>query len=456
MTKDPDVIVIGAGAAGLSAAIELSRVGRQVLIVEARDRIGGRMYTLRDPASGAPVELGAEFIHGKSPHIWDLLRVHHVRANEVEGDNWCVENGEICGCEFFEQVEQILDKMTDDGPDESFLTFLDRCCPATSKDEKLQRARQRAISYVTGFHAANPSLISVHSLVEGTRADEKIEADRSFRMEGGYQTLLDILEKDAKAGGVAIHLNSVVEDVAWKPGHVELTIRFGASTHKLRAPSLLITLPLGVLQGTPGEKGVVQFEPRLPAAKQDAISRLAMGKVIRTTLSFRERFWDQVRTSGDGQDAKTLSNLSFLFSQDEWFPTWWTQMPARSPVITGWAPFDRAERLSGNSKEFVTATALERLGSLLHLPAARLHDLLQDSYMHDWEADPFSRGAYSYVKAGGDDAQHALSAAVADTLFFAGEATDFTGHHGTVHGAIASGKRAAKEIMAAADGRRYG
>jgi monoamine oxidase len=144
---------------------------------------------------------------------------------------------------------------------------------------------------------------------------------------------------------------------------------------------------------------------------------------------------------------KTVSDRGFLFSQDEWFPTWWTTMPERLPIITGWAPAHSAERLSGRDRSFVIERSLGTLGDLLEVSLQKLEGLLEAVYFHDWQRDPFSRGAYSYGKVGADGAQQMLAAPVDDTLFFAGEATDISGNNGTVHGAIASGYRAAREIL---------
>ena len=116
-------------------------------------------------------------------------------------------------------------------------------------------------------------------------------------------------------------------------------------------------------------------------------------------------------------------------------------------MITGWAPFRCAERLSGQNESFVVEHGLQTLNRLLGVSRQELESLLQHAYFHDWQNDPFSRGAYSYAKVGGDGAQEALASPIENTLFFAGEATDISGHNGTVHGAIASGRRAASEIQ---------
>ena len=124
-------------------------------------------------------------------------------------------------------------------------------------------------------------------------------------------------------------------------------------------------------------------------------------------------------------------------------------MPSKTPVIVGWAPFHAADQLTGHSLDAITHKATRALSTLLHIDHRELQNLLSASYSHDWEADPFSRGAYSYVKVGGDHAQQNLGKPIHNTLFFAGEATDITGYNGTVHGAMASGQRAAKEILRA-------
>ena len=441
MSIPPDIVIIGAGAAGLAAAIELGHAGLAVSILEARNRIGGRIFTLSDPVCRAPVELGAEFIHGRPPELWNLLK-KRVRVKEVDGDNWCVQSGRLGKCDFFSEVDEILKQMDDRTMDESFVDFLKHCCRKSKTNRRLQEAKERALSYVTGFNAADPSQVSVHWLVKGMRAEERIEGERAFRAQHGYADLIQILQRQLVNAGVSLQLGIQVDSIHWRPGHVE--VKANGST-SLVAPRVLITLPLGVLQASAEENGAVRFAPELPRQKKRALSKLAMGKVIRVTVRFRERFW--VRFPKDrGKGSQTLAKMSFLLSQDDWFPTWWTTMPEKLPIITGWAPFRCAERLSGQNESFVVEQALQTLHRLLGVSTQELESLLQHAYFHDWQNDPFSRGAYSYAKVGGDGAQEALASPMESTLFFAGEATDISGHNGTVHGAIASGMRAASEI----------
>ena len=328
--------------------------------------------------------------------------------------------------------------MNDAGPDESFASFLKRCCADAS-----QETRQRALAYVSGFNAADPAQVSVHWLVRQMRAEEKIDGDRAFRARGGYQVLLDFLQQRVAKADVSLRTNTVVQRVAWRPGSVSIDAVSGKQAVSLHASRVLVTVPLAVLQAHPGEPGAIEFSPPLSQDKLDSISGMEMGKVRRVVLHFRERFWDRIRASGS-QD-KTLAHMSFLFSQDEWFPTWWDAMPDKFPIVTGWAPWKSAERLESDSMPVVTR-ALRTLGGLLGVDATEMEDLLEIAYFHDWQADPYSRGAYSYVKAGGANAPQILSRPVQDTLFFAGEAADITGNNGTVHGAIASAMRAVADI----------
>jgi len=445
MSTDADVIVIGAGVSGLAAASALGRRGHSVLVLEARAWIGGRVLTQQDPVCQAPIEFGAEFIHGRPASIWKAFRQHKINIAEVKGDNWCAEEGRLSTCDFFSEVEDILDKMDDRSPDESFYTFLQRCCPDSKKNTQQREARERALEYVSGFNAADPELVGVHWLVKGMRAEEKIEGDRAFRPETGYAGLIESFLEQLSQADVSIRTSTVVEEIEWKQGLTKVKGRGPQGITTLTSPRLLVTLPLAVLQASPPQVGAVQFSPPLPETKQEALTKLEMGKVIRVVLRFRHRFWDAI--SPHGQRSKTLAGASFLFSQDPWFPTWWTTLPAKFPIITGWAPFRCAERLSGRDRSFVVAHSLRSLGLLFDIATEDLEPLLDAAYFHDWQNDPFSRGAYSYGKVGADGAQEALGSPVENTLFFAGEATDTTGRNGTVDGAIASGRRAAAEIL---------
>ena len=144
---------------------------------------------------------------------------------------------------------------------------------------------------------------------------------------------------------------------------------------------------------------------------------------------------------------RNRKNENSCGSQDESFPTWWTQHPVRRPLLTGWAAGPRGRRLSGPPEAAILEQALTSLARILPVSRRDLESLLEAHYLHDWQADPFSLGAYSYALVGGADAPAELAAPLAHTLYFAGEATESTGDNATVHGAIRTGLRAAREVL---------
>ena len=447
-------MIVGAGISGLAAALELTRAGMKVEILEARDRIGGRIFTQHDPTLNQAIELGAEFVHGLAPEIWLPLQRHNLKVNEVEGDLWCSIDQKLEKCDFFSKADKILSEMDDKHPDESFLDFLARRFRGGDHAE----AKDWATRYITGFNAANAEDVSVHWLAHNQEAEHHIEGDRAFRIVGGYQQLLNALLDQGGSAGVPararICKSTVVRQIQWREGTVNIEAQNSHGTVSFAAPRVIVTVPVGVLQA----EHDFRFDPPLPQANLRALNHLVMGKVLRVTLCFREAPWAQVGRTRPERKSKGLlpaeslgsgglSNLSFLFSHHEYFPTWWTQMPEHLPIITGWSPAHCAERMAGMTDGRIIDKSVESLANLLALDKAHLNTQLNAAYLHNWDADPFSRGAYSYVKVGGEGCQAALAAPVANTLFFAGEHTDASGHNGTVHGAIASGQRAAREIL---------
>jgi len=443
VTSDSDVLIAGAGVAGLAAAQKLTAAGQRVTILEARDRIGGRVFT--HPASREfPIEMGAEFIHGKPPEIFDWIEQKHLPVNELDGEFWYTENGKLCTDEFPAERSRVFERMEKyRGPDISFRRFLDEFCNDLPSEEK-----QWAASYVAGFHAANTELISLRSIVEGEKAEEEIEGERQFRFSQGYGSLIDIMRQAIDPGLCQWRLNHVASEVRWRGGEVEIEGHSpaGEPLPRQRAQKAIITLPLGVLQLPAGTQGAVLFSPPLEK-KREALSQLAMGTAVHVTLVFREAFWHDAALT---RTPRGLRRMLFLFSDNPWFPTWWSKLPAGTRALTAWCAGPRAQQYCGQPTTFVEQNAAEALGQMLGVDSKRIASSLEAAYFHDWQADPFCRGGYSYVMAGGNEkAQRELAAPMENTLFFAGEATNSRGHHATVHGAIASGYRAAAEVLAA-------
>ncbi|RPH38244.1 hypothetical protein EHM92_00470 [bacterium] len=163
-------------------------------------------------------------------------------------------------------------------------------------------------------------------------------------------------------------------------------------------------------------------------------------------LRFRSRFWEE-RQLPTVPDRSNIASLAFIVSRCEWMPTWWTSLPVYAPVLTGWAGGSAADRFGAAPVRLLIGQGMNALSRILGLGTAFIHEQLDGWYTHDWRADPYVRGAYSYVHAGGVPAQRALARPLEGTHFFAGEATHTGGHSGIVHGAVATGIRAASELL---------
>ena len=436
-----DVVIIGAGAAGLAAAKTLSSAGLDVCVLEARDRIGGRIYTHYDPATEVPIELGAEFIHGHPPEIMDLVRRANLPILPVKGERWCCDKGRLHLCESLDdEFDQVLGKLpaAGSGPDFSFADFL-KSLPGLSEE-----MRKHVLGYIEGFEAAYPDKISAQALARENRATEEIEGYRASRIACGYHALLSELTP-CREPDFPVRLNTVVREIRWSRSSVEMIAQDASGEIHLHAPRAIVTLPLAVLKAEEGQTGAVRFSPGL-ASKQRALDSLEMGPVIRVVLRFCERFWERIEADTK-KGKRSLSEMSFLHSDDPVFPTWWTTMPRISPILTAWSAGPHCAGLAFQDAETIVARAMDTLARLMHFDRAELGRLLEAHYLHDWEADPFSRGAYSWTKVGGIDASAELARPVEFTLFFAGEATDSNGHNGTVHAALESGYRAAQEVL---------
>jgi monoamine oxidase len=438
-----DVVVIGAGAAGLMAAAELARGGAGVVLLEARGRIGGRIWTRREPGLAVPVELGAEFIHGQARITRALLAGAGAAVIDAEGPNLTVHEGRLeprtdifpALHRAFAAAGSVLERQ-----DLSFDEFLDRHLAALLTADERQRARRLA----EGFDAADTAHASARAIVAEWLGDVLGEGPQS-RPRDGYAALLEALraafESAPQPGTVRrLQLDSQVREIRWSAGAVEVAGERAGAPFEIRARRALITLPLGVLKAAPNAPGAVRFTPALEA-KQAALAGLASGPVIKLLLRFAAPFWERLN---DGRYA----GVSFLHSPHTDISTFWTPAPEHAPLLVAWAGGPRVPRLArGRSPADLARLAVGNLATLFG-GGVDIAGALEGWYYHDWQADPFACGAYSYVAVGGSEARAALASPVGDTLFFAGEATDGGGEAGTVTGALESGLRAAREVLA--------
>jgi monoamine oxidase len=426
-----DILIIGAGVAGLAAAQTLAAAGAAVRILEARDRIGGRIWTARAGKSGIPVELGAEFIHGKPPELLDAIKSAGLAIVTVPDKHQYMRDGSpVNDGGLFQSVDEIF-KALSRAPDQPFSEFLDQ----TGADVE---ARRLTTNYVEGFNAARADRISTRSLAFESQAQDAIGGDQAFRLQDGYEGLPQWLWNRCEPK-VNLHLSTVVERIEWRHRQVSVSARKSSGeTLQFAAEQAVITLPLGVMQLPETHREAVHFSPH-PAGLDLALGRLAMGHAVRITLLLDGLFW---------KEHPQLSGAGFIHSDEPFFPTWWTSLPGPSRGLTGWAGGPKAEDVSGLTQDQIAGRAIDSLARILKAPRESVASRLESWHRHNWDTDPFARGAYSYALVGGLDARLQLALPVDNTLYFAGEATDTEGHAATVHGGFASGHRAARQILA--------
>jgi len=443
-----DVIIVGAGAAGLAAARDLRGAGLRIAILEARGRVGGRVFTYRDPWIPAPIELGAEFLHGETPETNAIVLEARLTAGEVLGDHWRARDGKLKRVkDFWEKIDVVMGALSDTRtPDQSFDDYLQTHARKTKYAEQRRLARE----FVEGFHAADTSKISERSIANGGNPGDSPEDERMGRVLDGYDRVTAFLAREVYD---AIVLNTVVEHVAWSPGHVQVVTRpthtadgSTAPTTTYRARTLIVTVPVSILNAQPGETGAIRFDPELPDVRS-AAALLAMGSVTRVVFAFHLPFWE--RTHQKGRRPQSLSRLSFLHGRGTDLPVWWTLFPLRLPMMVGWAGGPNAATLNTFDDAEIQGRALNSLAHHLGTTRHRLDEYVRGGWTYNWDRDPFSRGAYSYALVGGSGAGARLARPIEQTIFFAGEATDTNGQTGTVEGALATGRRAARGVLAA-------
>jgi len=425
-----DVAVLGAGAAGLAAAAALAERGLRVSVLEARDRIGGRILTLADPSLDWPIELGPEFIHGHAPATRALLEQSGGIAIDTAGRRWTLREGRPTPREdAFAGMRRLMQRVESlPEADLSVEEFLARA----ADDPSLEAARTFARMMVEGFDAADPRRASVRAI-----ANEWSGMDGGqSRPSGGYGTLITYLARSLAAAGGELQLQTVVRRVEWRAGTVTVTADTPTGPRELAARCALVALPVSVLQRPPDELEAVRFAPPLDE-KAAALRGVEVGPVVKVVLRFRRAFWEEVH-------GGRLHDAGFLHAPEAPFRTMWTALPARVPLLTAWAGGPRAAELASSSRDELVEQALVSLQNVVGA-GPEVRDELAAAYVHDWLRDPYAGGAYSFITVGGSGAPAELARPLRETLYFAGEAAN-PGESGTVEAALQSGRRAAGEI----------
>jgi monoamine oxidase len=426
-----DIVVVGAGAAGLMAAQRLSSEGRKVIILEARPRTGGRINTIQTKPFSRHIEGGAEFVHGNLPLTLGLLKEAGVEYSPIAGEMWQHKNGLLRRQdEFMPGVEILAQKLQELEEDISVNDFL----VSHFSEEKYKTLRDDVRRFVEGYDAADINRASVAAMASEFGEQEEDQ----YRVRNGYVSIITYLQQKCKDQSCDIILNTPVTDIRWKPLQVEIT---AANGDQYTASQVLITVPIGVLQAAPGDANALQFDPAIPE-KLAAAKSIGFGPVIKFSLEFKTPFWQRVTPASD------LSDMGFLFSEAV-VPTWWTQAPESSNLLTGWLAGPNCNLLAGACEEELLRNALHSLAVIFSSDETNLRNSLVAWHISNWATDPYARGAYTYSSVGDHQARKALMEPVQGTIFFAGEGAYIGPDTGTVEAAIHSGLEISKTMLQA-------
>jgi monoamine oxidase len=415
-TKMYDVIIIGAGMAGLSAAAKLREDGiTNTLVLEAQDYIGGRVKTTTE--WDAPTALGAEFIHGDKTVTATIARQLGLEMIPAGGKRRLVsKNGDALSPRQEKQYYDVLDYVSENGANGLAISQLIEDNPYP-QDEIVKQL----VHFTIGDYEASET----SELDSGAFSEmiEKSEANgENVVLKDSYAPIIDHF-----MAGLEIRTECPVKHITQNTESILVELQDGTLYEARQA---VVTVSLGVLKS-----GKISFSPGLPREKIEAIRRLSMGNAMKLILRFNESFdIHSLFEIADG-DNETLQTVT----------CWWAS--ANSPhVLVGYCGGSRAE----NALALPESELLEKvMADLGNIADQDLSKLLIDYKIARWDTNPFTLGAYTNHPVGSSSQDNKELARPTGRIFWAGEATDFDGNYATVHGAIASGQRAANEILIA-------
>jgi len=413
-----DILIIGAGAAGLFAAGKLAEKGFRVALLEATGRAGGRIATLTQNEYGTAIETGAEFIHGGAKFTLELLDKANLNYHRVEGQMVTIQNGVWLTDERPRDELLLSEKLKQIDKDCTIDQFLDKNFPI-SEFEILRRSVQQ---FAEGFSLADTGKASARAFQKEWNQMDEVQ----YRVVGGYQEMINYLLDQCTQFNAAIFINSPVVNVEHAMQQVSV---YTSDNKQYTAKKLIVTVSVGVLQS-----GILQFKPVL--SRQDpAIQQLAFGSVIKFLYRFKTPFWEE-----------RSRKIGFLLS-DELVPTWWTQLPKHSSLLTGWLGGPKAKKAQSLSAKSLHEMALSSLSGIWQIDKNHLQQDLLHYDIISWDNHPYIKGGYSYNTVASQAAKEILQKPVNGTIYFAGEAIYSGDSQGTVEAALGSASSTIELIL---------
>lgn len=422
------VIIIGAGAAGILCAKELSEKGFSVTVLEAKNMVGGRAHTIQPQGFSFPIETGAEFIHGDLPITKGLVKEAGLSLVKVEGQSWHRHDGQLSTSQYFiEEWDLLIERLKALEQDISIGEFLDK----EFSDVRFEALRRSVIAFVEGYDAASVTRASAFALREEWLNED---FDAQYRIVGGYSKLMNYLKLKCDQNGVRFSFSEEVKEIHWDVNQVLVKTKSGKV---YESEKVIITIPIGGLQA----EDTIVFKPEIKV-KFDAIQKLGYGSVVKFLIEFKDKFWEAIDPFNDGVGLK---KLGFFFS-DASIPTWWTQHPVDSALFTGWLAGPRAEEYKFKSQEEGLTEAVKALAYLFGFTEDEIRNKIKAWRIINWTEDIYSKGAYTYATVEAPKARNQLIKPVEDTIYFAGEGLYEGPEGGTVEAAFGSGLKVVNEM----------
>jgi monoamine oxidase len=414
LNKVYDIIIIGAGAAGLYAGYLLSQKGLKVLILEARETTGGRMQTITSSGFSMPVESGAEFVHGQLSLTLQLLEKAGISYYKIGGKDYRVNKGALQQEDApIHDWDLLMEKLHELQEDITVSEFLQTRFSEAQYEELVKGVKQ----FVQGYDLADPDTVSTFALHNEWENDD---AEHRYRIKGGYTTLVKYLEQQCSDHHADIMVNSAVKHINWK----EHEIRITATSGEFYGKQLLVTIGIGAWQSAEP----INFLPALPE-KTRAAARFGFGSVVKVIVEFEHAFWQSL-------PERPMPKAGFIFS-DAPLPTWWTQQPEEMPVLTGWMGGKQSDHRSLTPADIRHHTVTS-LAYIFNVPESYINEHIRRYEAFNWSQQPYIHGAYSYDTLQTVAAREILYAPVQNTIYFAGEALHKGPHPGTVEAALVS------------------